>query len=161
VARPKAKAKAKAKAKPKKAAAQEQHPNSTSKRRVVGKPFPPGQSGNPGGRPKGRSITALLREGMDKTALAIGVKLAEGQTVAEGITDKLLSMALDGNMESIAVILDRTEGKVSQPLDVTGETVQTVFYLPDNGRDGHAGTAETQGGPPATGAAGAVPLDTG
>jgi hypothetical protein len=40
--------------------AQEQRKNSVPARRVIGRPFKPGQSGNPGGRPKGTANLAAL-----------------------------------------------------------------------------------------------------
>ena len=60
-----------------------------------GKPFRPGQSGNPAGRPKGsRNATTKLVEG-----------LMEGQ--AEGITQVVVSAALGGDLTAARLILDR------------------------------------------------------
>jgi hypothetical protein len=67
---------------------------------VTGKGFRPGRSGNPAGRPKGQSITALLRAELDKDDNA--------QALAEMIVRK----ALSGDIHFCKLILDRTEGKV-------------------------------------------------
>jgi hypothetical protein len=61
--------------------------------------FKPGQSGNPGGRPKGTSITSVLR-----------ATLTEEDKLA--IAQKLIAGARAGEMDKIREIMDRTEGKV-------------------------------------------------
>ncbi len=108
---------------------------------VTGKGFQPGQSGNPNGRPKGRSITAILRRLLDE------VDEATGQSRGEMIAREMVLKAALGSHKFAREILDRTEGKVTQPVDVTtqGEAIRTVFYVPDNGRDPNP---ETAAGPP-------------
>jgi Family of unknown function (DUF5681) len=56
---------------------------------VTGKGFLPGVSGNPGGRPKGRSLTAILREQLDRE---VG-----GKQVAEAFVGLALQRALKGD----------------------------------------------------------------
>ena len=63
------------------------------------KHFQPGKSGNPGGRPKGTSITSVLR-----------ATLTEEDKLA--IAKKLIAGARAGEMDKIREIIDRTEGKV-------------------------------------------------
>ncbi|MEO6809727.1 MAG: DUF5681 domain-containing protein [Isosphaeraceae bacterium] len=70
--------------------------------------FPPGVSGNPGGRPKGTiSLVTLLRR-----------KLAEGGDDgiqnAEAIIDALILQARCGDYRHIKEILERIDGKVSE-----------------------------------------------
>ena len=65
----------------------------------VGRPFQPGQSGNPGGRAKGRLLSAVLRQKLteeDKDAIA--------QVIIDG--------AKRGELDKIRELFDRTEGKV-------------------------------------------------
>ncbi len=89
-----------------------------SKGRVMpkGKPFTPGQSGNPKGRPRNEfSITALLREAMDKREIA-GVPIPVGKTVGEAIRDKFLDEAINGaDFRFIKEVLDRIDGKPKEP----------------------------------------------
>ena len=71
--------------------------------------FPRGRSGNPGGRPRGRSITAALRAELDAPCdddLAV--------TKGERVAKQLVDLALAGNLAAIREVLDRTEGKAVQ-----------------------------------------------
>ena len=71
--------------------------------------FPKGRSGNPGGRPKGTSLTVALRAKLDKP-------VAPGSPVTkrEALAQTLVSLALAGNLAAIREVLDRTEGKAVQ-----------------------------------------------
>jgi len=60
-----------------------------------GRPFQKGQSGNPGGRPRGSR---------DATTLALE-SLLDGQ--AEAITQKAIDLALTGDMAALRLCLDR------------------------------------------------------
>lgn len=71
----------------------------TAPKRVVGKPFEKGQSGNPGGRPKGTTITSVLRARLTDDDKAV-------------IADALIAGARNGELDKIRELLDRTEGKV-------------------------------------------------
>jgi len=62
-----------------------------------------GQSGNPGGRPRGRSITARLRERLD----------ADDGKLAELIVKVMIREAAKGKFQFAKEILERTEGKVA------------------------------------------------
>ena len=75
---------------------------------VTGKGFMPGQSGNPGGRPKkGSAIADILNE--------IGSETVElnGQTITkrEAVLRKVYAEAVKGNNWAVQFIADRTEGK--------------------------------------------------
>lgn len=74
---------------------------------ITGKGFLPGQSGNPNGRPKGRTLTALLRERLETVA-----DESTGETYGEQLAKAWVDAALDGNVAAIKEALDRTEGKV-------------------------------------------------
>jgi hypothetical protein len=70
----------------------------------------PGQSGNPGGRPKSAVISEALRE-----------KLAQevnGQTRAELVAEKAIVLAQEGSVRSLKLIADRTEGRVPQTINL-------------------------------------------
>ena len=68
--------------------------------------FPKGRSGNPGGRPKGLSITGALRVELEKP-VAAGSPVTKGEMIARTLVD----MALAGDLAAIREVLDRTEGK--------------------------------------------------
>lgn len=80
--------------------------------------FQKGQSGNPTGRPKGvLYLTPALRT-------KLGEKVPgdpAGRTHRDVILDRLLTMAGGGDLEAIKIILDRTDGKVAQPVEHAGE----------------------------------------
>lgn len=92
-------------------------------------PWPKGQSGNPGGRPKEKLITDAIRQrlifkvNVFLTAEEIArykftAKQAE-MTVAELIADRFIRAALAGNSEGtrqFRELLDRIEGRVPLPL---------------------------------------------
>lgn len=75
-------------------------------------PFKEGQSGNPGGRPKGDKQfrealqTAIKRTDGDKTQLA-------------RIAEALVVKAISGDVPAINAIADRLDGKPNQALEVT------------------------------------------
>src|SRR5262249_6157155 len=72
--------------------------------------FKPGQSGNPGGRPRTAKVSEACR---DKLASFIPGD-AEGRTYAEGIADKLVQLALRGDIRAAQELADRAEGRPSQ-----------------------------------------------
>ena len=87
--------------------------NTAGKQR--GRPFEPGKSGNPNGRPKGaRNRTTALAEG-----------LLDGE--AEAITRKLIDKALEGDNAALRLCLER----LLPPK--RGRTVS--FELPEQDRD--------------------------
>ena len=87
-----------------------------------GRPFQPGQSGNPSGRPPGsRSAVALAVE-----------ELLEGQ--AETLTERAIKMALEGDARAMRLCLDRVvplrRGKpvrfALQPIKVPADVVAAL-----------------------------------
>jgi len=85
--------------------AQEQQKNS---KRVPGRPFKKGQSGNPGGRPAG--TVSLLTE--------LRRQLSLGAT-AEDVVRDTIEQARNGNGVALKLVWDRIEGPVKESLDVT------------------------------------------
>ena len=74
--------------------------------------FKPGQSGNYSGRPKkDRGLIAALEAAVDKTALA----------------EKLVELAMGGDMMAVRYIYDRIEGSPTQRHEVDAETVQRAM----------------------------------
>ena len=87
------------------------------------KPWQPGQSGNPNGRPKNPdSISACIRKILEETD-------SEGVTKAQLIAKKLLALALDGDRQAMDMVLDRMEGRPIQALmhGSVNETTQSLL----------------------------------
>ena len=85
--------------------ADKQHALSKPKR-VVGRPFKPGQSGNPGGRAKGgASIAAALRRTLTRPD-------------AERIAQRLIADAQAGDVQATKLLLDRIDHPLAGPLAV-------------------------------------------
>jgi DNA-binding phage protein len=66
------------------------------------------RSPNPGGRPRSRVVSAYLRQALERGD-------------AEKIGRSLLNLAKKGNMRAISEVMDRTEGKATQTLEVAVE----------------------------------------
>ncbi len=75
------------------------------------KPFKPGQSGNPAGRPKKALLSDALRR-----QLAIAAPGMPERTQAETIAAALIAEAIAGNVQAIREVGDRTEGKPAQAI---------------------------------------------
>jgi hypothetical protein len=63
-----------------------------------------GQSGNPGGRPKGRSVTAALRE--------LARSEHNGKRLAALLAERVMKEALAGKFPFLKEAVERLEGKV-------------------------------------------------
>jgi len=95
--------------------ADKQKENSTLK--VVGRPFKKGQSGNPKGRPKkGSAIAERIREALtEEDWLEIIAKATE--------------QAKAGDKSARDFLLDRTEGKPNQKIDITEREIDEVVEI--------------------------------
>lgn len=78
--------------------------------------FKPGQSGNPGGRPKSKLITRAYQEILER------VDEKSGKTFAEIIAEVVVLAAKDKNLPAVKEITDRTEGRPNQPVELSGVT---------------------------------------
>jgi len=82
------------------------------------KPFKPGQSGNPGGRPKKLPITDALRDLLEKPVPA---KIdARKLTANHVLALQLIAQGAKGDLKAIAEIADRCEGKPMQRHEISG-----------------------------------------
>src|SRR5437773_9185132 len=88
------------------------------------KPWKPGQSGNPGGRPKKRPITdcygALLNQSLPDELVRL-LRVKKGTTYGEAIALGQAVSAIKGKAESAREIREALEGKTAQRVEVTGE----------------------------------------
>jgi len=69
---------------------------------LVSHQFPKGQSGNPAGRPKGRTVTAELRKLLETE---VG-----GKSTREQLAEILVNKALSGDYKFILEVLKRVDG---------------------------------------------------
>ncbi|MGO9466539.1 MAG: DUF5681 domain-containing protein [Isosphaeraceae bacterium] len=86
----------------------------------------PGQSGNPNGRPKGQTVTTLLRRALTARRLC-GVPTLGNRDVADCLAEAIILHAIKGNIGYLKAILDRTEGPVSSAVPESGGPV--VCYI--------------------------------
>jgi hypothetical protein len=82
----------------------------------------PGQSGNPGGRPKGESITATLRRLLEQEH--------NGKSVQEILAEKVLREALSGKYSFVKELLDRLDGRPNQKVELATPENVTIFVRP-------------------------------
>lgn len=72
-------------------------------------PFEPGESGNPGGRPKSNK--------QFKEALNVAIKRTDGdKTKLAQIAEALVEKAIAGDVPAINAVADRLDGKATQPI---------------------------------------------
>lgn len=93
------------------------------KRRSPGRPFPPGVSGNPGGRPSTKPLTDAL-----KKALAEPDEKTRRSNLEE-IVRGLIAQAKKGKTDAAAMIFDRLEGKVLSEHKVTSRFEGVIQQL--------------------------------
>jgi hypothetical protein len=77
-------------------------------------PWKPGQSGNPGGRPKSKPITDKLLE------------VLEDPKQLEVLVRVWLKSAQKGSVMHLREILDRVEGRVALPVDVSANVTHEL-----------------------------------
>jgi hypothetical protein len=92
--------------------------------------FKPGQSGNPGGRPKKQPITDYLIDQLDRPipelmrekVPQIFVEVyGSNATFGQLLAFKLITQAVKGDMQAAKEVLDRVEGKVKQSVAMSGD----------------------------------------
>lgn len=79
------------------------------------KPWKPGQSGNPGGRPKSKPLTDELLRFLEQEA-----PKGKGQTWASLIAEALVKKARRGDVRAITELANRIEGKPRQAVELSG-----------------------------------------
>jgi hypothetical protein len=92
-------------------------------------PFQPGQSGNPNGAPKGKRVSTILKELLeDRVKDKEGKELTRSQKLALKLFTLSESDEDNSALRAIAEILDRTEGKSKQSIEVdTGPKTLTII----------------------------------
>jgi hypothetical protein len=85
--------------------------------------FKPGQSGNPGGRPKIAPFSRACRELLEKPV----PDDPEGRTYAEAIARTLAEKALAGDIRAAQEIADRAEGRARQAIEIQNTALREAF----------------------------------
>jgi hypothetical protein len=87
------------------------------------RPFPKGTSGNPGGRPKD-GLLAKIRAELDRPSGVVedGVP----HTRADVIANILVTLAEDGDLDAIKLVLAYTEGRPVQAVEHGGQIAHAV-----------------------------------
>lgn len=89
--------------------------------------FKPGQSGNPGGRPRTAPLSRAYRE-----LLAQPVPDdPEGRTYAEVIAQVLARKALKGDIRAAQELADRAEGRARQAIEIQQVRLREAFERMD------------------------------
>jgi hypothetical protein len=98
-------------------------PDNQGKNTEVGYKKPPkdtrwktGQSGNPAGRPKSRTLSEELRARLQEQYPG-----KPAATYGRMVAHKLIDLAIDGEIGAIKEVYDRVEGKPRQAIDISVE----------------------------------------
>lgn len=99
--------------------------------------FPPGESGNPGGRPKrGWNWSKLFEEAVDEE-----LTTKDGKMTAQAkqfIVKKLVRMAVDGDMAAVKEIINRMDGMPKQSTEHSGSIAIPILGGQTNVQDNHS-----------------------
>lgn len=107
------------------------------------KPFKPGQSGNPAGRPKSITLSEAYRKQLAMTDETDPLK----RTFAEVLAEQMIVKAKTGDVAALKEVADRVEGKAKQTITLSTDRREQVERAIDRmiGRaasDGHILTRE-------------------
>jgi hypothetical protein len=90
----------------------------------------PGQSGNPGGRPRKLPISDALREILETIDPKDRQKRTFGALLAQKLLDEVLKKKGKLPISIVQEIADRVEGKPTQRTELTGAEGQPLFLPP-------------------------------
>ena len=101
-------------------------------KRVIGKPFKKGQSGNPKGRPKkGEAWADVANDLLNSKEIDITMKTADGKikrlnlesdkTLRHAVIIGQINSAMAGNVQAAKEVADRTEGRAKEFREVTNK----------------------------------------
>lgn len=75
---------------------------------MVGRPFQPGQSGNPSGRPKSKPFRDAIQRALDEAG--------SDKDALQAVATALVGKAMMGDVPAIKELADRMDGKVAQAI---------------------------------------------
>jgi hypothetical protein len=76
--------------------------------RVIGRPFQPGQSGNPNGRPKSKPFREAIQRALEEAG--------DDKKALQAVATALVGKAMMGDVPAIKELADRMDGKVAQAI---------------------------------------------
>lgn len=89
--------------------------------------FGPGNSGNPGGRPRGKTVLTRIREKLRERALKGNV----GNTRLDTVADAFIRAMEAGSYHHTKEIMDREEGKVPvAQMNIQGDNIKAYMNMP-------------------------------
>jgi len=101
--------------------------------------FKPGQSGNPGGAPRGKRWATMLNEMLngkgEHLAKEWGIELPEGSTIQQALVKKMVAMALSGNEAMIKLIMERMDGKPVQGIAHLLAGDESIMSIPNAAKE--------------------------
>ena len=94
------------------------------------KPFGPGKSGNPGGRPRKRPISGRYAD-VAETELPDDfqrvLRLPKGATFGDDIAMGLVRAAIKGRTDAAREVREAIEGKATQRIEIADTTIADAF----------------------------------
>ena len=134
--------------------------NTAPQKKVIGRPFPKGVSGNPAGKPKGtKHLSSLLKQALnDKEDVEIKDKdgnVIKRVTFAEALIHRLKKIVINGEdkeaIKAIAETFDRAEGKARGSMNIGFDEevkeIKTIIVhktIDDYNRDRDIGEERTE-----------------
>jgi hypothetical protein len=82
--------------------------------------FKPGNNANPGGRPKGATITSFIRRELEKKVPGD----TQSRTYKQLFAQAMIKHAINGHSAAMGYILDRVDGRI--PSEFKGEISETI-----------------------------------
>jgi hypothetical protein len=91
--------------------------------------FQPGQSGNPGGRPKTRVLAEML------ASVGSEIDKKSGKTFFQLAAESLVENAFHGDVQAFKEFADRIDGRAAQPVELTGANGRPIAFQSEMERE--------------------------